>query len=345
MEASAEEVSPEDKILIEAGFEVVREGVTKTYFKTPMPVRRRMYKIGDVSDFIQKEHKAGRLLHISIQMFIFSKRKYTGSQELRDNGKISRGSQRSTGGRSQGRRMGGGDMEEVLLGEAGDTIQGSSQIGGMMQVHRSQEQGARMKEQGGQGLRDVVDKMVKLQTKDPDVMVDHRKEVASTANLLDALISEPLPNMSNEHFEIMKRRLEEATDMDLYLGTLHADPAARAYLLHLYMDIVITEITEVDSKVGPLSEFPPNINANFYTNIIKFGLNKCPVTLSLMAHIRLRHRKTVLSGDVLAIANNFGNLLYMANKNLDGLIKLRSLTLQAGGATVQCQSKQIPKQT
>ena len=78
------EISQDDQALVAAGFLVVREGVTATYFVEPAQKtstrRKRLWKKGEVASFLDGQHRAGRLLGILPEMFSFTKRKRPGKQ-------------------------------------------------------------------------------------------------------------------------------------------------------------------------------------------------------------------------------------------------------------------------
>ena len=62
-------------------------------------------------------------------------------------------------------------------------------------------------------------------------------------------------------------------------------------------------------------------------------MEKCPKLISLVIDMVVRREEPVLPKNVLHIATLFANLCYGVNRNLDALIKLRSLTMQVDGIT------------
>ena len=175
--------------------------------------------------------------------------------------------------------------------------------------------------------------MVKLLTRDPTVKLNHRALLCQTASWLDDWLKSPLPNKSPEEFSILKEKLSESEDLESLLTVLLGDAEIHKILCSEVNDIILAELVDVDSKTGPLSEFPPNINSNIYSRIAEFGMSRCPNTMAMLCKLAIKNRKSILPANVLIVANHFANLCYLTNKNLDGLVKLRSLTLQAGGLT------------
>ena len=292
------EVTTEDALLLQAGFRVVREGVQNTFFVTPGPCTRRLYKQSTAASWLAKEHEAGRLQNITVEMFMFHKRK-----RARDAARKVPGA--------------GGDAECSSRGGRG----GSETEGPIKDLIVDKDS------------FDRVSSMVQQLTRDTTVTLDHKKLLSNAASMMDSWLSQNPPQQSQEDFLKLKQKLVEATDFESLLTVLYGDPEVRTLLCGEFTDIVITEIADIDTRQGPLSDFPPSINSNVFVQIVKFGMEKCPRTLSLLSNVAIRSRKSIMPKDVLTVASTFANLCYIGNHHLDGLIKMRSLMLQASGTT------------
>ena len=292
------EPSAEDALLTEAGFRVVREGVENTFFVTPAPCTRRLYKQGQAASYLSKQHQAGRLLHIESKLFIFRKRKSCEGQTA----------DASNGGAAGGQASGGSAAR--------------SGAGGPPRQDR-------------EPTTDRVSFMVQQLTRNPAVTLDHKKLLSNAASMMDTWLSPPSTSPSQEDFNKFKEKLMTARDFESLLTVLYDDPEVRTLLCGEMTDIVIAEIACIDSKKGPLSDFPPDVNSNIFVNIVEFGMSRCPRTLGLLANVAIRSRKSIMPKDVLRVANMFSSLCYIGNQDLDGLVKMRSLLLQASGTTDQ----------
>ena len=175
--------------------------------------------------------------------------------------------------------------------------------------------------------------MVKLLTRDPTVVVDHRKILCSTASIMDKWLSKCNPLMSSKEFKALKERLAETKDVESLMVVLMGDTVIKQLLSSEFSDVIMAEMVDIDSSTGPLSEFPPSVNSNIYSRIVKFGLSHCPQTMAVLLRLAVKSQMPVLPTDVLVVANHFANICYLSNSNLDGLVKMRSLALQAGGTT------------
>ena len=68
-------------ILRAAGFEMIVKG-KKTSYISPWPKRKRLHKIQEVREFLEKEHADGHLLNISASMFKMGKQTSSTGPEL-----------------------------------------------------------------------------------------------------------------------------------------------------------------------------------------------------------------------------------------------------------------------
>ena len=79
MSEYAEELTENDRKLVAHGFQVVRDGVANTFFTSPpLPPsmrRKRLYKKGEIAEYLGTRHSVGLLLDVTLDMFSFSKRK------------------------------------------------------------------------------------------------------------------------------------------------------------------------------------------------------------------------------------------------------------------------------
>ena len=79
--------------------------------------------------------------------------------------------------------------------------------------------------------------------------------------------------------------------------------------------------------------FPPDVNENVYCKIADYAMDKCPKLIAFVIGLIVRREDPVMPKDVLKIATQFANLCYGVNRDLDAIIKLRSLHMQADGIT------------
>lgn len=62
-------------------------------------------------------------------------------------------------------------------------------------------------------------------------------------------------------------------------------------------------------------------------------MEKCPRLMSMVIALVVRREEPVLPKDVLRIATCFSNLCYLVNRDINAMVKLRSLTMQVDGMT------------
>jgi hypothetical protein len=177
------------------------------------------------------------------------------------------------------------------------------------------------------------DDMLKQLVKDPAVVLDHKQQMKEVADRLQSVLSINLPPKSEEQLEAFKEKLATAPDMKTLMRNIYSDSQAADSMMRMFTTVMTTEVADIDPRRGPLSDFPPSVNANMYVDIVQYGLDNCPTTMGVVANMVVRQGKTITIKDVLVIANNFANLLFAKNRNLDALVKMRSLSLQVGGTS------------
>ena len=82
-------------------------------------------------------------------------------------------------------------------------------------------------------------------------------------------------------------------------------------------------------------EFPVSVNENCYCQVVEYGMERCPRLISMVIALVVKREEPVLPKDVLRIATLFSNLCYVVNRDVNAIIKLRSLTMQVDGLTNQ----------
>ena len=179
--------------------------------------------------------------------------------------------------------------------------------------------------------RDVVE----LLTRDTDKMVDHRKLLSNTSRQIDTFRSKDGPYHASESFQDLKKKLSSASDLRDIVAFLSEDQDATEALTEMLSDMCLAEICQIDTKRGPLVEFPSSVNENVYCKIVEQGMICCPHLITMIINLVVRKGEPVLPSHVLKIATMFSSLCHLANNNLDALVKMRSLTMQMDGLNNQ----------
>ena len=123
---------------------------------------------------------------------------------------------------------------------------------------------------------------VELLTLNPDIRLDHQKELMSTAKLLN-----DARNMSKEvevDFDKLKSEVLSTNKLDSCLQIFWQCSEARAFFKQMEQAVCLEELIHIGRSYvnGPLQTFPPDINQNLYSEIIKFGLEHSRNTLLLL---------------------------------------------------------------
>lgn len=137
-----------------------------------------------------------------------------------------------------------------------------------------------------------------------------------------------------ESFEEVKRKLSESEDLRAILKVLSEEKSISDAMGLMLTDVCLAEICRCSVPGSPLVEFPYSINENVFCKVVEFALAKCPVLLNLTLNLVVRRGDPVLPRHVFRIVTLFSTICYVANHNLDPIIKLRSITLQADGLSI-----------
>ena len=122
-------------------------------------------------------------------------------------------------------------------------------------------------------------------------------------------------------------------DIDSFLKILYSEQDVMNILCSEFVDLQLSEIASARGSTSPLNEFPPDQSSNIYTRILNYCMDQAPRLTSHMARMVVRPEKSITPEDVLRVASAVGQICYLADRNMNGLAKLRALTLHTGGLT------------
>ena len=254
----------------------------KPWFKTPIP--RTVIRDGTKLDnYLDKEHKNGRMMEIDGKEFSFKRRLGLKSKSEDSN------------------------SEKIVDSSCDNTI----------------------KEGDSETEKKSSDVVTRL-TRTGD-LVDHKKILSNSAKDLDSFRGNDGYGIPS-NFEELKRKVSSSADLRAMLTVLSKTPVYEAMKL-MFSDTCLSEISKIDTKAGPLVDFPTNINENVYAETVEFGMKNCPTLIHFVTGMVVRRGEPVFPSDVLKIATLFSSICFVVNHDLDALIKLRSLTLQIDGLT------------
>ena len=115
------------------------------------------------------------------------------------------------------------------------------------------------------------------------------------------------------------------------LIVLNEEKVVEEALILMMSDACLAEISSINMKVGPLVDFPADINENVYVSVVNYGLDHCPKLMHFLLNMVVRRGDPVLPSHVLKTATLYSSVCYAANHELSAITKLRSLTLQVDG--------------
>ena len=132
----------------------------------------------------------------------------------------------------------------------------------------------------------------------------------------------------------LKAVIKELDDPKDILEKLSGISGIRQYFKRKEASSRLEEMVLVSRIEGPLTEFPPDINGNVYSNIITFAVNNCPEVLHMLVDILVKKDVPVQEKDVLRVSFLFSSLAHGISRHNNSVTKVKSLVLQSQGLTV-----------
>ena len=159
---------------------------------------------------------------------------------------------------------------------------------------------------------------------------DHRKMMSKTSKLLDDFrLNDGYKDPDN--FADIKEKLSSSVDFKDMMKILNSDKTVVEAVNLVFSDTCLTEISLIDTKKGPLADFPSSVNQNVYCKVVEYAIKMCPNLVNFVINMVVRRGEPILPSDVLKVSTLFSSICYVANQNLDAIVKLRSLALQVDG--------------
>ena len=159
---------------------------------------------------------------------------------------------------------------------------------------------------------------------------DHRKMMSKTSKLLDDFrLNDGYKDPDN--FADLKEKLSSSVDFKDMMKIMNSDKTVVEAVNLVFSDTCLTEISLIDTKKGPLADFPSSVNHNVYCKVVEYAIKMCPNLVNFVINMVVRRGEPILPSDVMKVSTLFSSICYVANQNLDAMIKLRSLALQMDG--------------
>ena len=278
------------------GFLRVQEPGKNIYYRTPRP-RKGLHSVRQVTNYLSQQHKLGKLLEVNVSMFTFKRKvEVVGEAEV---------------------------MVEVEL----DPNNSQPKVSPKEKVSTTAS---------------TIDFMVQQMTIDPTIKINHKSLLSNTASLMDQKLRSEVTEESEEsgeerleRFRMLQEKLTESSNVEEMLEIIFRDKRTKQLMCCLSHDICFEEVVKINTKSGPLVDFPPSVNSNVFCDVVKFGLEKAPQTIAFLFNFVVKRGQSIRPSHVIKLASLFANICFATNHDLDAVPKLRSLTLQMDRLTDQ----------
>ena len=136
-------------------------------------------------------------------------------------------------------------------------------------------------------------------------------------------------------FEALKETLSECEDLSSLCQILWQQDEARKCLLEMQNSSYLEEMIHIGRTYisGPLKNFPPDVNKNIYSEIIRFSMIHCRQTVLFLLNLIAQKDKQITPNDVVRIAIFLSSIAHAVNRENNSLAKLKSVLLQKEGLT------------
>ena len=184
-----------------------------------------------------------------------------------------------------------------------------------------------------QNQRCKVDNTVRQLTRDTSSSLDHSTKLNEASSKLNNL--RKTPESADIGLDDLKKNIKESDTAREALESLWSCCGIRDFFANREASASLEEMLLLSSLKGPLSDFPPNINQNVYSDIINFGLEHSRGTVTFLLNLLVRKEKPVEPKDTIRIAFIFSLLAHNISRDNNALAKTKSLLLQSQGLTVE----------
>ena len=213
--------------------------------------------------------------------------------------------------------------------ESSEPMEGIEKLGDQSDNHKVVEKSKLEKEQ------EKVLLAVQNLTIEPKQKIDHKESLRESARKLNnARLSKNHQSMDHSELAALKSELCTAQDENEIAGMLWKVPFFKMKFSTLINSRHLEQLLSLGSVSGsPLLKFPPDVNANLYSDIIDLALAHAPDFLFLILNLAIKHENPLVEKDVIKTAYLFSHFASSVNSKNNVLKKIKSITMKCNGLT------------
>ena len=149
-----------------------------------------------------------------------------------------------------------------------------------------------------------ISEAVNLLTVDPENNINHKVELENIVRTLSEARSAKADQILD--FETLKQKVTTCETFESFCDALWSDQSVRVYFQEMQNSAYLEELIRIGRSYvdGPLKTFPPNVNQNIYSEIVKFSLLYCRETVMFLVNLVVKKDNPVTSSDVIREAFN-----------------------------------------
>ena len=174
--------------------------------------------------------------------------------------------------------------------------------------------------------------------------VDHLKDLQSAAEMLDELHRSNDDILSEVTLSEMKVNLSMSRTLEEMVKTLGTNEDAIKAMGQVVEERVLEELLTLsagESRI-PLSEWPNNLQKNFFAEVVKLAIRKSPVALSFLLKLVVKDTgSNVEPSHVISIATVFSHLSSLVDKTNNSFQKIQSLQMKMNHMTAKRANRYV----
>ena len=170
------------------------------------------------------------------------------------------------------------------------------------------------------------------------VKVNHRKDLQLAAEMLDELRRSNDDIQSEVSLSEMKVNLSTSKSIEEMVKVLGTNEDAITAMGQVIEDRVLEELLTLSAGESQitLSEWPNNLQKNFFAEVIRLAIRKSPVTLSFLLKLIVKDTgSNVEPSHVISIATVFSHLASLVDKSNNALQKIQTLQMKMNHMTAK----------
>ena len=183
---------------------------------------------------------------------------------------------------------------------------------------------------------DIAQSVFKMQNlmKNVNVKLDHKEELTKAGDLLHEFMNNKATEVSEEKIQELKQKIMMQTSIEGMVETLGTDDEGLVQMSKFIEDATLQELLMLNLAEGeqPLSDWPNQINQNWFSETLKFAMKHSPITVRGIASLVMKDKTNaginVNTKNVVNVATIYAQLAQQVDVHNNALQKMQALQFE-----------------